>query len=59
MLLADIASGEVDAADVFFLIGLIVALLAAVVALLPAVSHLWNVLMAVAVAAVALAWLLL
>ena len=59
MLLADIASGEVDAADVLFLVAFIVGLVAVVASLVPTAAKFWNALIAATLARLALAWLLL
>jgi len=57
--LADIANGNVDAADVFFLVAFILALVALVASLVPAAAKFWQALISAALASLALAWLLL
>jgi len=64
MMLADISSGNTGFADVMFLVGLILFLLALIasfptVATDPQRSWWWRVLVAAGLAAVALAWLVL
>jgi hypothetical protein len=60
MLLADIASGNTDAADVFFLIGIITGALAAVIFLaVPQATKIGHALVAATLALIALAFLLL
>jgi hypothetical protein len=56
-MLADIASGEVDTADVLFLIAFILFVIAAVMAAM--VKSIDQVIMRAGFACVALAWLLL
>lgn len=58
-LLADIAHGNVDAADVFFLVALILAVVAVVAALTPPAAKYFNALIGAAIASLSLAWLLL
>ena len=57
VVLADIASGEVDWADVLFLVGFILFLVATVIAVIGRVFE--TALIAGGLAAVSLAWLLL
>lgn len=58
-MLADIANGNVDAADVFFLVAFIVALVAVVASLVPAGKAFVLTLLAAVASLLSLAWLLL
>jgi len=60
-MIADIASGNTDWADIFFLIAVILFVIGAVVAYRPMVNErpLWATVVALGLAFVALAWLLL
>ena len=58
MILADIASGEVDWADIFFLIGVILSIIAAVFFFTPT-RQLGHFLLSLAVGCIALGFLLL
>lgn len=56
-MIADIASGETDFADILFLVAVIVFVVGAVLAY--TTKALWAVLVSVGLAAVSLAWLVL
>jgi hypothetical protein len=57
MMLADIASGEVDWADILFLVAVILFIVGAVLTF--QAQALWATLVSVGLACVALAWMLL
>lgn len=61
MILADIASGNTDWADICFLIAVILFVIGAVVAYRPVVNErpLWATMVALGLAFVSLGWLLL